>query len=41
MHPFINIATTAARAAGDIIVRNMDSIDRIKISTKAQQEYFS
>lgn len=41
MHPLVNIATTAARAAGDIIVRNMDSIDRIKISTKAQQEYFT
>ncbi|WP_367606225.1 inositol monophosphatase family protein [Legionella sp. W05-934-2] len=41
MHPLINIATTAARAAGDIIVRNMDSIDRIKISTKDQQEYFT
>lgn len=41
MHPLTNIAITAARAAGNIIVRNMDSLDRIKVSTKSQHEYFS
>lgn len=41
MHPLLNIATTAARQAGDIIVRHMEQIDRLKISAKNGQEYFS
>jgi myo-inositol-1(or 4)-monophosphatase len=35
MHPTVNIAVRAARAAGDIITRNMDRIDRLKITTKS------
>ncbi|MDT8282732.1 MAG: inositol monophosphatase, partial [Gammaproteobacteria bacterium] len=34
MQPMVNIAVRAARAAGDIIVRNMDRLDRIKVVTK-------
>lgn len=34
MHPYLNIAIKAARSAGNIIVRSMDRLDRIDISTK-------
>jgi len=35
MHPYLNIAIKAARSAGNIIVRSMDRLDRIDISTKS------
>ena len=37
----VNIAVRAARAAGNIIVRNMDRIDRIKIATKRSNDFVS
>ena len=39
MHPTVNIAVRAARAAGDIIVRSMDQIDRLKITTKGNNDF--
>ena len=39
MHPMLNIAIRAARAAGDIIVRNMDRIDRLKIVSKKNNDF--
>ena len=39
MHPTVNIAVRAARAAGDIIVRNMDRIDRLKIVSKKTNDF--
>jgi myo-inositol-1(or 4)-monophosphatase len=41
MHPTVNIAVRAARAAGDIIVRNMDRVDRLKITTKKTNDFVS
>ena len=41
MHPLLNIAIGAARLAADIIVRHMDQLDRIKITSKASEEYCS
>lgn len=41
MHPLLNIAITAARSAGDIIIRHIEQIDRIKITAKSSEEYFS
>lgn len=41
MHPLLNIAMTAARSAGDIIVRHMEQIERIKITPKNSDEYFT
>lgn len=41
MHPTVNIAVRAARAAGDIITRNMDRIDRLKITTKGNNDFVS
>ena len=41
MHPTVNIAVRAARAAGDIIARNMDRIDRLKITTKKTNDFVS
>ena len=41
MQPMVNIAVRAARAAGDIIVRNMDRLDRIKVVTKQNNDFVS
>lgn len=41
MTPLVNIAVRAARSAGDIIVRNMDRLDRIKIVTKQNNDFVS
>jgi myo-inositol-1(or 4)-monophosphatase len=41
MQPMLNIAVRAARAAGDIIVRNMDRLDRLKIVTKQNNDFVS
>ncbi|MCA0404290.1 MAG: inositol monophosphatase [Proteobacteria bacterium] len=41
MQPLLNIAITAARTAGDIIVRHMEQLDRIKITAKSAEEYFT
>ncbi|MFI4919162.1 MAG: inositol monophosphatase family protein [Legionellales bacterium] len=41
MEPLLNIAVSAARQAGDIIIRHMEQVDRLKINTKNNQEYFS
>lgn len=41
MQPLLNIAVTAARQAGDIIVRHMEQLDRIKVTAKSSEEFFS
>ena len=41
MQPMVNIAVRAARAAGDIIVRNMDRLDRLKVVTKQNNDFVS
>jgi len=41
MQPMLTIAVRAARAAGDIIVRNMDRLDRIKVVTKQNNDFVS
>lgn len=41
MEPLLNIAINAARQAGDIIIRHMEQIDRLKITAKNSYEYFS
>jgi myo-inositol-1(or 4)-monophosphatase len=38
MHPLINIAVTAAREAGDIIMQHADRIDRLKIREKSKND---
>lgn len=40
MEPLLNIAISAARQAGEIIVRNMEQVDHLKISAKSSQEFF-
>ncbi len=40
MQPLLNIAISAARQAGDIIVRHMEQLDRVKVTAKSQEEYF-
>lgn len=41
MHPMLNIAIRAARAAGNLIVRYMDRVDRLNVATKAYNEFVS
>ena len=41
MQPLLNIAVSAARQAGDVIVRHIEQLDRIKITAKSHDEYFS
>ena len=41
MHPLVNIAISAARQAGDIIVRHIEQLDRIKITVKSESDYYS
>ena len=37
----LNIAIRAARAAGDLIVRNVDRIDRLKVAPKGRNDFVS
>ncbi len=39
MHPMLNIAVAAARAAGSLIVRYLDRIDTLNVSTKHMNEF--
>jgi myo-inositol-1(or 4)-monophosphatase len=41
MEPLLNIAINAARQAGEIIIRHMEQVDRLKITAKNGNEYFS
>ncbi|MFP5505901.1 MAG: inositol-1-monophosphatase [Gammaproteobacteria bacterium] len=41
MHPMLNIATRAARAAGDLIVRSLDRVDQLSITSKDRNDYVS
>lgn len=41
MHPMLNIAVRAARAAGTIIARNSDKIDTLDIAQKSANDYVS
>ncbi|BAZ93928.1 inositol monophosphatase [Thiohalobacter sp. COW1] len=41
MHPMLNIATRAARAAGDIIVRYVDRLDELNVASKERNDYVS
>ena len=39
MHPILNIAIRAARAAGDSIVRQMDRVSDISIESKGKNDF--
>jgi myo-inositol-1(or 4)-monophosphatase len=41
MEPLLNIAVSAARQAGSIIIQYMEQVDRLKITDKGHQDYFS
>lgn len=41
MHPTINIAKRAALAAGRVILRNMDRLDRLTVSSKGRSDLVS
>lgn len=41
MQPLLNIATAAARSAGDIIIRHLEQVDRLEITAKNSTEYFT
>ncbi|MEE8321891.1 MAG: inositol monophosphatase family protein, partial [Gammaproteobacteria bacterium] len=39
MHPMLNIAIRAARAAGDAIVRQMDRVHDISVEIKSRNDF--
>ena len=41
MHPLLNIAVTAARKAGDIIIRHVGRIDRLTVRAKEHNDFVS
>ncbi|KAB7628393.1 inositol-1-monophosphatase [Alkalilimnicola sp. S0819] len=41
MHPMVNMAVRAARAAGNIIVRHMDRLDAVSIESKGRNDFVS
>lgn len=41
MHPMLNIAVRAARAAGDLIVRHVDRLDQLSITSKDRNDFVS
>ncbi len=41
MHPMLNIAVRAARRGGDIIVRQLDRVQGLKVDTKSRHDYVS
>ncbi len=41
MHPLLNIGVRAARRAGDLIVRHIDQLDAIKVTSKGRNDFVS
>lgn len=41
MEPLLNIAVSAARQAGEIIVRHMEQVEHLQITAKSNNDYFS
>ncbi|MDB5987036.1 MAG: inositol monophosphatase [Nevskia sp.] len=39
MHPLVNIAVSAARSAGNFIMRNLDHVDQLKIERKGRNDF--
>ena len=39
MHPLLNIGIRAARRAGDVIVRNLNRLDSIRVSQKGRNDF--
>jgi len=39
MHPLVNIAVSAARSAGNFIMRNLDQVDRLQIESKGHNDF--
>lgn len=41
MHPMLNIAIRAARSGGNVIIRNLDRVDRLSVQTKERNDFVS
>ncbi|ORE88332.1 inositol-1-monophosphatase [Oceanococcus atlanticus] len=41
MHPLVNIGISAARAAGNIMMRHLDRVDQLKIDRKGRYDFVS
>lgn len=41
MHPMVNIAVRAARAAGQVITRHIDRLDRVAVQSKGRNDFVS
>ena len=41
MHAMLNVAIMAARYGGDVLVRNMPKLDKLKVEQKGQNDFVS
>lgn len=41
MHPMLNIGIRAARAAGNVIIRNLDRVDAVQVDKKSRNDFVS
>lgn len=41
MHPLVNIGVSAARNAGDLILRSMDKLDQLRVERKGPRDFVS
>jgi myo-inositol-1(or 4)-monophosphatase len=41
MHPLVNIAVSAARSAGNFIMRNLDRVEQIQVERKGRNDFVS
>lgn len=41
MHPLVNIAVSAARSAGNYIMRHLDRVDQLQVAKKARNDFVS
>lgn len=41
MHPLVNIAVRAARAAGNVMMRHLDRLDTVRVVSKAPKDFVS
>ena len=41
MHPMLNIAIRAARSAGNLIIRSLQHVEHLEVTTKGRNDFVS